>query len=83
MISRNIFVANVPINMDRRFVRKRRKKYQRIDFFSAVKQRRNQHRRDYSDANADKKVKIRPLKLSFEGFESLLANTKWHSGFYQ
>lgn len=42
--------------MDHRFVRKKRFYKIEKNYFRLVKQRRNQHRRDYSDANADNKV---------------------------
>jgi hypothetical protein len=65
MILKNIFVLNVQINMDLRFVSENKsfikKKNQR--FFFKVKQRKNKHRRDYSDANADNKVCPKKIEL--------------------
>jgi len=58
MILKNIFVWNVQNNMDLRYVNKNKRNilfYYKI-FLFLVKQRTNQHRRDFSDSNAEHKV---------------------------
>ena len=86
---KNIFVRNVPRNLVLQFVRKHelsRNLSILYNLFDIVKPRRNQHRRDYSDANAENKVSDdrRKSEAFIDKFElEYLVNRKWYNGFRQ
>lgn len=61
-------------------IRKNRRHYliYLLNLSFIVKQRKNQHRRDFSDANAEHKVNFQKNQQNKSGLFSILANRKWY-----